>query len=138
MAGPRMRLSASVLGAPDPQALGGFYARLLGWTVAHSHPMWVMVRPPDGGTGLSFQHEPDYVPPVWPAGPGDQQMMTHLDIAVEDLAASVAWAVEAGATLADYQPQQDVRVLLDPAGHPFCLFPGAVGPPQENAPGAAQ
>ena len=138
MAGPRMRLSASVLGAPDPQALGGFYARLLGWTVMHSHPVWVMVRPPDGGTGLSFQHEPDYVPPVWPAGPGDHQMMTHLDIAVEDLAASVAWAVEAGATLAGYQPQENVRVLLDPAGHPFCLFPGPVGRSQENAPGAAQ
>jgi hypothetical protein len=28
MAGPRMRLSASVLGAPDPQTLGGLYARL--------------------------------------------------------------------------------------------------------------
>jgi hypothetical protein len=24
--------------------------------------------------------------------------------------------------LADYQPQQDVRVYLDPAGHPFCLW----------------
>jgi hypothetical protein len=65
-------------------------------------------------------------------------MMTHLDIAVEDVAAGVAWAVAAGATLASYQPQEHVRVLLDPAGHPFCLFEGAVGPPQENAPGAAQ
>jgi hypothetical protein len=65
-------------------------------------------------------------------------MMTHLDIAVEDLAAAVAWAVEAGATLAGYQPQENVRVLLDPAGHPFCLFEGPVGPPQENGPGAAQ
>ena len=23
---------------------------------------------------------------------------------------------------ADEQPQDDVRVLIDPAGHPFCLF----------------
>ena len=23
--------------------------------------------------------------------------------------------------LADFQPQDDVRVLLDPDGHPFCL-----------------
>jgi hypothetical protein len=36
----------------------------------------------------------------------------------------VAWAVEAGAMLAGYQPQENVRVLLDPAGCPFCLFPG--------------
>jgi catechol 2,3-dioxygenase-like lactoylglutathione lyase family enzyme len=121
-----MRISASVLGGPDPQALGAFYARLLGWNVVKNDPVWVMVRPPGGGTGLSFQHEPDYVRPVWPTAPGEQQMMTHLDIAVPDLAAGVAWALDAGATLAAFQPQEHVRVLLDPAGHPFCLFTGPV------------
>jgi hypothetical protein len=31
-----------------------------------------------------------------------------------------------GATLQEYQPQKEVRVLRDPYGHPFCLFtPGA-------------
>jgi hypothetical protein len=49
-------------------------------------------------------------------------MMLHIDIAVDDVAAAVADAVELGATVADYQPQDDVRVLLDPAGHPFCLY----------------
>ena len=29
---------------------------------------------------------------------------------------------ERGATLAGFQPQEDVRVLYDPAGHPFCLY----------------
>ena len=53
-------------------------------------------------------------------------MMIHLDIAVEDLDAAVAWARESGATLAEHQPQDRVRVVLDPAGHPFCLFPAAV------------
>jgi hypothetical protein len=48
--------------------------------------------------------------------------MEHLDVAVGDLVGTVAWATAAGATLADYQPQRDVRVMLDPAGHPFCLF----------------
>jgi len=24
--------------------------------------------------------------------------------------------------LAEFQPQDDVRVLFDPSGHPFCLF----------------
>ncbi len=123
---PRMRVSATVLGAPDPQALGAFYARLLGWTVVENEPEWVMVRPPSGGTGLSFQLEPDYIPPVWPTAPGEQQMMSHLDIAVEELEAGGAWALDAGARLADYQPQEHVRVMLDPAGHPFCLFPGQV------------
>jgi hypothetical protein len=46
---------------------------------------------------------------------GEQQMMMHLDIGVEDL--------DAGAVLAAHRPQDDVRVMLDPEGHPFCLFP---------------
>ncbi len=115
-----------VLGAPDPQALSTFYARLLGWTVVESQAVWAMVRPPSEGTGVSFQHEPDYVPPVWPTAPGEQQMTSHLDIAVEDLKAGMAWALDVGARLADHQPQAHVRVMLDPAGHPFCLFPGRV------------
>jgi Glyoxalase-like domain len=48
--------------------------------------------------------------------------MVHLDIQVDDLDAAGAHAVAVGATLADYQPQDDVRVYLDPVGHPFCLF----------------
>jgi hypothetical protein len=49
-------------------------------------------------------------------------MQLHLDIEVDDLARAVALAVAAGATVANDQPQDDVRVLLDPAGHPFCLW----------------
>ena len=70
----------------------------------------------------AFQSAPDYVPPVWPAAEGRQQMMMHIDIAVDDLAAAVADAVGLGAILPRFQPQEDVRVLLDPAGHPFCLY----------------
>ncbi|MEX0927348.1 MAG: VOC family protein [Dehalococcoidia bacterium] len=123
---PRMRISATVLGAPDPQALGAFYARFLGWMVAESDHTWTRVMPPNGGPGLSFQRESYFVPPVWPVKQGAQQMMSHLDIAVEDLEAAVAWAVDAGATLAEHQPQEMVRVMRDPAGHVFCLFTGEV------------
>jgi hypothetical protein len=49
-------------------------------------------------------------------------MSMHLDIEVEDLDAAVEHAVSVGAVLADFQPQKDVRVCLDPAGHPFCLW----------------
>jgi hypothetical protein len=63
---------------------------------------------------------------VWPPVQNRQQMMIHLDIGVEDLDAGVAWALEIGATLAGHQPQEGLRVLLDPAGHPFCLFPDQV------------
>jgi catechol 2,3-dioxygenase-like lactoylglutathione lyase family enzyme len=119
---PRLTLTAAVLDAPDARALADFYHRLLGWPIGTNEPDWVTLRPPGGGAGLSFQTESAYVRPVWPAGPGDPQMMVHLDIEVDDLDAAGAHAVEAGATLAEYQPQELVRVYLDPAGHPFCLW----------------
>jgi catechol 2,3-dioxygenase-like lactoylglutathione lyase family enzyme len=117
-----MTITGVVLGGPDPRTLAEFYARLLGWEIAADEPDWVTLRAPGGGPGLSFQTEEAYVSPVWPAGPGDQQMMVHLDIHVDDLEASGAHAIAAGAVLADFQPQRDVRVYLDPAGHPFCLW----------------
>jgi hypothetical protein len=51
-------------------------------------------------------------------------MMMHLDLEVDDLEGAVADALALGAALAVDQPQDDVRVLLDPAGHPFCLYLG--------------
>ena len=116
------RLSATVLGTPDPRGLAAFYRELLGWEQVWDEPEWVMLRPSGGGSGLSFQLEPEHVAPVWPAAPGDQQMQLHLDIGVDNLEAAVARAVALGAVQAAHQPQSDVRVLLDPAGHPFCLF----------------
>jgi catechol 2,3-dioxygenase-like lactoylglutathione lyase family enzyme len=119
---PRFGLTATVLDAPDPRALAEFYGRLLGWPIGRDEPDWVTLRPPGGGPGLSFQTERIFARPTWPAKPGDQQMMMHLDIEVDDLEAAGAEAVAAGAVLADFQPQEDVRVYLDPAGHPFCLW----------------
>ncbi|NJC68569.1 VOC family protein [Planosporangium thailandense] len=112
------------ISAPDPGALARFYERLLGWHITVEEPDWVLMRAPDGGVGLAFQTETDYVRPGWPAGPTDQQMMMHLEIRVDDLDSAGAHARACGATLADHQPQEDVRVYLDPAGHPFCLWLG--------------
>ncbi len=120
---PRTRLSATVLSGPDPRGLAAFYERLLGWEKTSEDDTWVMLRSPSGGAGLSFQYEEVYTRPVWPSTPGAPEMMAHLDIAVEDVDAAVEWAASAGATLAEFQPQAHVRVMLDPAGHPFCLFP---------------
>ena len=119
---PQMTLTATVLDAPDARQLAAFYRRLLGWTARADEPDWVALSPAGGGAGLSFQTEPAYVRPAWPAGQADQQMMLHLDIEVGDLEEAGAHAVSAGAVLAAYQPQDDVRVYLDPAGHPFCLW----------------
>jgi predicted enzyme related to lactoylglutathione lyase len=122
LARPRLMPNGMVLDAPDARELAEFYQRLLGWPKGADEPDWVTLRPPGGGIGLSFQTENAYVRPNWPAGPGDQQMQIHLDIEVDDLDTASAHAVAAGATVADYQPQDDVRVHLDPVGHPFCLW----------------
>ncbi len=122
MPGPRMTLSGVVLDAPDARALADFYRRLLGWTVRKDEADWVTLDPPGGGASLSFQTEPAYVRPSWPSGPDRQQMMAHLDVEVDDLDAAGAHAAAQGAVLAEFQPQDTVRVYLDPAGHPFCLW----------------
>jgi hypothetical protein len=111
-----------VLEAPDGVALANFYADLLGWPIAKQEHDAAAIGVPGTSSYLAFQTSPDYVPPVWPSVDGRQQMMMHIDVAVGDLDTAVSDAVELGATLAGYQPQEDVRVLLDPAGHPFCLY----------------
>jgi predicted enzyme related to lactoylglutathione lyase len=111
------------LDAPDAQELARFYQRLLGWTIFSDSPEWVTLAPSkDAGYNLAFQKEENYVSPVWPSEPGRPLMMVHLDLQVDDLDQAVTHAVEAGAVLATFQPQDDVRVMLDPAGHPFCLY----------------
>ena len=119
-----IRLTGVNLNSPDPSALARFYERLLGWPITVDEPGWVIIRNPDGGIGLNFQEERIYERPVWPAQPGAQQMQMHLEIMVDDLEAASAHAQACGATLADFQPQETVRVHLDPDGHPFCLYLG--------------
>jgi catechol 2,3-dioxygenase-like lactoylglutathione lyase family enzyme len=118
----RLTLTYTNLGTPDVHRLAHFYADLLGWTVEVDEPGWATLANPGGGPGLAFQLEQHHVRPVWPARPGEPQMTAHLEIRVDDLAAASAHAVGCGATVADFQPQQDVLVHLDPDGHPFCLY----------------
>lgn len=117
-----MVLAGVVLDAPDAHELAAFYHRLLGWSVVQDRPGWVTLGAPDGRAALSFQSDAGYVRPVWPAGRDDQRTSVHLDIRVGELDAAARHAEKAGAVLAEHQPNDDVRVFLDPAGHPFCLF----------------
>ena len=101
-----------------------FYQRLLGWTIFHESPGWVDLAPSENaGYNFAFATEEKYVRPGL-ADPedGKPQMQFHLDIEVDDLEEGVAYALSVGAELAEFQPQEKVRVMLDPAGHPFCLY----------------
>lgn len=112
---PTATLGAIVLDCPDPVALAGFYAELLGGEIKQEDG-WVELD----GTALAFQTAPGYVPPTWPSDDGSQQF--HLDLAVEDLDAAEKQVLALGAKPLDTADRERTfRVYGDPAGHPFCL-----------------
>ncbi|MEU0090673.1 VOC family protein [Kribbella sp. NPDC006257] len=116
-------LAGIVLDAPEPPALADFYHRLLGWKIVQADENWVSLEGPAGSSKLSIQREPHHQRPTWPSKTDVQQMQIHLDFEVTDLEATQQRAVDAGATLMDWQPQEEgVRVLADPVGHIFCIF----------------
>lgn len=111
---------ALTIDCPDAEVqerLRHFYAQALdGEIVAGS----VRAR----GWLLIFDVIADYKPPTWPLGETPKQM--HFEWMVEDLEAAVRRMLDLGATLAEHQRQEDyasrgLRVMLDPAGHPFCV-----------------
>lgn len=111
----------------DADELAHFYSGLLGWEIAATDGEdWRQLRSPSGELGLNIQGEPDYEPPVWPESAGRQQKMLHLEIEVTDLEAAVRSVTGAGGSEAEHQPPDRdpsaIRIMLDPAGHPFCLF----------------
>lgn len=130
MDGLTIEVTSVTITTPDPRALAAFYSRLLGTPVTTEEGPrpgepatagWAQIRPP-AGPSLNFEYEREWTPPTWPSEPGAQHATQHLDIHVSDLPAATDHAVSCGARLAAFQPQNDVRVLLDPSNHPFCLF----------------
>jgi hypothetical protein len=106
------------LDCSDPAPLAEFWAAMLGGEVTFTTATAVGVR--SDALRLAAIHVPDHRPPTWPSGEVPKQM--HLDLGVSDLEAAAAEALRLGARLAAVQPAPDRRrVLLDPAGHPFCL-----------------
>jgi catechol 2,3-dioxygenase-like lactoylglutathione lyase family enzyme len=114
--GPVMGLFGVAIDAPDAVALARFYAALLGAEVGYEGPEGALVTGDSGS--VMFQQVSDYNPPRWPDPAYPQQ--AHLDIAVDDLDAAEARAVELGAARLD-GGGETFRVFADPAGHPFCL-----------------
>ncbi len=114
--GPVMGLFATTIDAPDAKALARFYADLLGMEVGYEGPEGALIT--GDGWSVMFQQISDYSAPRWPDPRYPQQ--AHLDIAVADLDAGEARALELGATRLA-AGGETFRVFADPAGHPFCL-----------------
>lgn len=105
---------------PNANALADFYVSLLGWEKEISGDAFAALRTPEGIL-LVFQTVEAYVPPVWPWKDGAQQQMAHIDFKVDNLQEAEMYALRCGARKADIQYFDTSTVLLDPAGHPFCL-----------------
>ena len=114
------RLVGISLDCPDPQRLADFYRVLLGGRQLWAKASSVGIEVP--GAVLVAQQVDGYVPPAWPG-----TSIVHLDLTADDLGAAAVRGVTLGATLPE-QPDPRWRVLLDPAGHPFCLTPFVPGP----------
>ena len=124
-----MKLGAIVLDSNNSEELAGFYQRLLGWTMERQFfdgVEWFFVQSPTGeGLPLVFQEAADYQKPAWPSVPGRQQQMQHLDFYVEaeNYEREIEHALSCGAVLSEIQLSELWKVMLDPAGHPFCIIP---------------
>ena len=126
MTHPRLRLNAVCIDCADAEELAAFYARLFGWRVVAGGGNWIQVGDPDGGVELNIQAEEWYEPPVWPERIGALTKMLHFEVETDDVTGAVAHALASGAREAVPQPSDrdpdKLRVMLDPAGHPFCLW----------------
>ncbi|WP_232044134.1 VOC family protein [Fusobacterium ulcerans] len=99
----------------DPYKLAKFYADLLKWEIPFYDEDYACICPPKisqgAYPGITFQRNPEYVPPVWPEKPEAQQQMAHLDFAVNNLEEAVHYAVQCGATIAPEQFSDSWRVI---------------------------
>jgi hypothetical protein len=111
----RLHFVGVSLDCDDPASLAAFYRDLLGGQLLWSNERSAAVQAP--GVLLVPQRVDGYRPPQWPGA-----AVVHLDLSAGDQLDEPAHrALNLGATLAQFQPDERWRVLLDPAGHPFCI-----------------
>jgi catechol 2,3-dioxygenase-like lactoylglutathione lyase family enzyme len=136
-------LRSIVLDTTDARGLAEFYRQLLGYEyragdeppeVGEPDPKghdWLVLVDPGGRARIAFQQVDDLRPSTWPESGIPQQL--HLDLSVAspaDLAAQHERALSLGARLLrdrSDDPEEQLYVYADPAGHPFCIFVAPAG-----------
>jgi catechol 2,3-dioxygenase-like lactoylglutathione lyase family enzyme len=123
---PAISMRMAFIDCPDHHALAEFYAALMDGSPAGQAGDIYAAIDTAGGTVIGFQRVEGYRAPTWPTQERGQQL--HMDLAVDDLDAAKTHALSCGATIA-FEPPGKARhvVMLDPAGHPFCLGLGGEG-----------
>jgi hypothetical protein len=116
------KLIATTIDCPEPRKLAAFYQALTGWETTFEDEEYAAVAPKgDRYPGIGFQRVEPYTAPSWPDQAHPQQL--HLDFYADaDLDTAEAAPFVLGPPSPDPHPRPDRwRVMLDPAGHPFCL-----------------
>lgn len=130
------QLLHTVLDTTRPRELAEFYRQLLG---LHYRPGdepptdgspddadWLVLVEGDQTRRLAFQLVEELSPTTWPAH--DVPMQLHLDFTVsgvEELHRQKERALALGAKVLfdrSDDPEEELFVLADPSGHPFCIF----------------
>ena len=111
----KARVSGIAIDCPDSAALCAFYAALLDIEAVNEGLM--IAGNENGGVEVWFQQVENYVPPTWPSQERGQQL--HLDFECEDRNEMIQRAIDLGAK--KMGDERNFTVMLDPAGHPFCL-----------------
>ncbi len=116
---------AQTIDCDDAQAMARFYVGALGGRVTRRHEDGD-TSVEAGGLLLNFRVVDSYRRPSWPSS--DVPMQSHFELVVEDLDGARVSLVDLGATAATQPEPLDphLTVMLDPAGHPFCLIRSAV------------
>lgn len=132
------RLTQVVIDTTDARRAAEFWRQLLGLVYRPGDEQpgpgvddlkgrdWLNLRLPDGTPLLAFQQVSELTPSTWPEDHVPQQL--HLDLTVRDVDEldAVQHAVLAlGGTLRldrSDDPEEPLRVFVDPDGHPFCVF----------------
>lgn len=117
------RLDGIAVDCSDAATLAAFYGAVLQTTVENE-----AVRLNDGTVEIWFQQVENYQPPTWPTQERGQQV--HLDLAVPDIEAAITIAQEHGGGVAEQRDGYHHPIIVDPDGHPICLFTSASDAPQ--------
>jgi predicted enzyme related to lactoylglutathione lyase len=110
-------IGAVVIDVNDLEAQAEFWTALLGSQILRREPEWIDVAQlGEGGPVLSLQQVPEVK---------ERKNRLHLDIMVDDFAATSSWALSRGATTVSplYEAESTPwQVFSDPEGNEFCLI----------------
>lgn len=116
-----MKIFSIVIDSNNSEELSDFYSKMLGWEKINDDEEYIAVISPNNYPILLFQEDENYIKPAYPSSKNKQHQMIHLDFSVEDIDKGVEHAISCGAKLSEQQFSNEWKVLIDPAGHPFCI-----------------